>query len=218
MKTSFWFFSILAVLVLFQNCSKGSDSDGNKINIPNVTIGQQIWSLKNLDVTTYRNGDLIPQVTTVQELAATRNGAWCYYQNDPNNGTLYGKMYNWYAANDSRGLTPQGWHLPSQAEWNTLVTFLGGNTIAGAKLKSTSGWDAPNAGADNSSGFTALPGGTAYVFAGFAAKGSAAQFWGTYTGSDTLTGFVIGLLSSDQQVRQIITDRRDAQYVRCIKD
>jgi len=218
MKMSFWFLGFLAALTLFQNCSKESDSDANNISIPNVTIGQQIWSLKNLDVTTYRNGDPIQQVTTVQELAATRNGAWCYYQNDPTNGTLYGKMYNWYAANDPRGLVPQGWHLPSQGEWNILATFLGGNMIAGGKLKSTSGWDAPNAGADNSSGFTALPGGTAYVSAGFAAKGSSAQFWGASTGSDTLTGFVIGLLSFDQQVRQIITDRRDAQYVRCIKN
>ena len=218
MKLSFRFFGFLVALVLFQNCNKGSDSEPNNMDLPSVTIGQQIWSLKNLDVSTYRNGDPIPQVTTVQELAATRSGAWCYYQNDPTNGTLYGKMYNWYAANDPRGLVPQGWHLPSQAEWNTLVTFLGGNMIAGGKLKSTSGWDAPNAGADNSSGFTALPRGIAYGFAGFVGKGSTSQFWGTYTGSDTLTGFVIALFSSDQQARQIMTDRRDAQYVRCIRN
>ncbi|RYY08664.1 MAG: hypothetical protein EOO04_39670, partial [Chitinophagaceae bacterium] len=89
---------------------------------PLVTkICDQVWTVKNLDVTTYRNGDPIPQVTDPNAWATARTGAWCYYDNDPSNGAIYGKLYNWYAVNDARGLAPAGWHVPSDAEWNTLT-------------------------------------------------------------------------------------------------
>lgn len=208
----FWF------LLLLLSCNKSDESNENSNDIPVVIIGSQTWMKKNLDVAVYRNGDPIPRVTTVQELAARRTGAWCYYENDPSNGNIYGRMYNWYAVNDSRGLAPDGWHTSTQPEWNVLNTFLGGSTIAGSKLKSVSGWNPPNAGADNSSGFTALPGGTAYVFAGFRLKGDGTQFWTSITLSDTLSGLAVGLSASDEQARLIVTDRRDAQYVRCVKN
>ena len=140
--------------------------------LPNVTIGTQIWSSTNLDVTTYRDGTPIPQVTDPTAWANLTTGAWCYYNNDPANGAIYGKLYNWYAVagihdvasfNDPslrKQLTPQGWHVPSDAEWNTLTTFLGGLSVAGGMMKSTSTlWQSPNTGATNSSGFTGLPGG-----------------------------------------------------------
>lgn len=81
-----------------------------------VTIGAQTWSGYNLDVTTYRNGDAIPQVTDLTTWLNTTTGAWCYYNNDPAMGPIYGKLYNWYAVNDSRGLAPTGWHIPTDAE------------------------------------------------------------------------------------------------------
>jgi uncharacterized protein (TIGR02145 family) len=116
---------------------------------------------KNLDITTYRNGDEIPEVADNTEWSALTTGAWCYYDNSSANGEVYGKMYNWYAVNDSRGLAPSGWHIPSDAEWMTLKDYLGGESVAGGKMKETgtSHWQSPNEGATNESGFTALPGG-----------------------------------------------------------
>ena len=98
----------------------------------------------NLDVDRFRNGDPIPHAQTEEEwLYAGENGqpAWCYYDNDPKNGKKYGKLYNWYAVNDYRGLAPKGYHIPSDEEWSVLTRFLGGVYIAGDKMKSTTGWD-----------------------------------------------------------------------------
>jgi len=131
-------------------------------NITSVVIGNQVWTDKNLEVTTYRNGDPIPEVTDPSAWAGLTTGAWCYYNNDPANGAIYGKLYNWYAVNDPRGLAPSGWHVPSDAEWNTLDTYLGGNSVAGGKMKTTTLWASPNIDATNSSGFSGLPGGTSY--------------------------------------------------------
>ncbi len=153
----------------------GSDIEFTTINVtnlPSVTICNQIWTTNNLDVTTYRNGDAIPQVTDSTAWANLTTGAWCYYNNDAANGPIYGKLYNWYAVNDPRGLAPQGWHVPSDAEWNKLVkcidpsadTTCQGCTqsaTAGGAMKETgtSHWLSPNTGATNSSGFAGLPGG-----------------------------------------------------------
>jgi uncharacterized protein (TIGR02145 family) len=141
------------------------------INYESVTIGSQVWMLKNLDVDTYRNGDPIPEVTDLTELFKLTTGAWCYYDNDPANGAIYGKLYNWYAVNDPRGLAPDGYHIPTDAEWKELEMCLGMSQIEadrtgergtdeGGKLKEvgTSHWLEPN-WATNSSGFSALPGG-----------------------------------------------------------
>ncbi|MBK9042941.1 MAG: fibrobacter succinogenes major paralogous domain-containing protein [Saprospiraceae bacterium] len=129
--------------------------------MPTIQIGTQKWMSKNLDVAFYRNGDPIPQVTSPTAWAVLSTGAWCYYNNDPIQGNKYGKLYNWYAVNDPRGLAPQGWHIPSDAEWTTLEITLGGVSVAGGKMKEagTLNWASPNTGADNSSGWAGLPGG-----------------------------------------------------------
>ena len=114
-----------------------------------VTIGTQVWTTKNLDVSTFRNGDAIPQAKTDEEWEVAGNNkqaAWCYYDNDPANGTKYGKLYNWYAVVDTRGLAPAGWHIPTDEEWTVLSTFLGGEAVAGKKMKSTSGWNSYTTG------------------------------------------------------------------------
>jgi uncharacterized protein (TIGR02145 family) len=147
----------------------GNEISFNATNI-NVTIGTQIWSTNNLDVTTYRDGTPIPQVTDPTQWGNLTTGAWCYYANDPANGAIYGKLYNWYAVigihdNDpntpNKTLTPTGWHIPTDIEYNTLINYLGGASIGGGKMKSmgTSLWENPNVGATNESGFTGLPGG-----------------------------------------------------------
>src|ERR1035437_2945754 len=101
-------------------------------SIPSVTICTQVWMLNNLEVTTYRNGDPIPQVTDPAAWGLLSTGAWCWYNNDSaTNASTYGKLYNWYAVNDPRGLAPTGWHVPSDAEWTTLSTCLGGAFVAG---------------------------------------------------------------------------------------
>lgn len=114
-----------------------------------VTIGTQVWMTKNLDVATFRNGDPIPQAKTNEEwekAGKNEQPAWCYYNNDPANGAKYGKLYNWYAVNDSRGLAPSGYHIPSDAEWTRLTDFLGGEKVARTKMMSKSGWDSYTTG------------------------------------------------------------------------
>jgi len=152
-----------------QNASSGHLSHGDILGDCSAvltTICDQDWMVKNLDVTTYRNGDPIPQVTDPSVWTALTTGAWCYYDNNLSNGAIYGKLYNWYAVNDSRGLAPIGWHVPSHAEWTILSNCLGGYAIAGGKMKSTGTleggtglWLSPNTGSTNSSGFTARPSG-----------------------------------------------------------
>ena len=136
-----------------------------------VVIGNQVWMNKNLDVDKFRNGDPIPQAQTASDwIRAGENGqpAWCYFDEDPsnyerlsdipNNGEKYGKLYNWFAVNDPRGLAQFGWHVPSDQEWKILKNHLGGEEMAGSKLKSTTGWIEGKNGT-NSSGFSAVPGG-----------------------------------------------------------
>ena len=108
-----------------------------------VPIGKQVWMTKNLDVAKFRNGDPIPEAKTDEEwvkAGENEQPAWCNYDNNPANGSKYGKLYNWYAVNDPRGLEPQGWHIPSNDEWTVLTDYLGGELNAGAKMKSKTGW------------------------------------------------------------------------------
>ncbi len=165
-------------LLMLQSCSSGdgdnnnnnatsvSDVDGNVYQT--VTICNQTWTKSNLNVSRYRNGDEIPQVTDQTQWDNLTTGAWCYYNNDPANGAIYGKLYNWYAVHDSRGLAPLGWHIPTDVEWTSLSDCLGGGSISGAAMKETgtNHWISPNSDATNTSGFTALPGGFRYGIPG----------------------------------------------------
>jgi uncharacterized protein (TIGR02145 family) len=146
---------------------------------PEVTIGQQVWMTKNLDVSTFRNGDPIPQAKTDEEWEAAgenQQPAWCYYNNDPQNEEIYGKLYNWYAVNDKRGLAPEGYHVPTDAEWTQLSDYLGGEDVAGKKMKSTSGWF-ENGNGTNESGFNGLPGGVRYNNGTFRYQGDDGYWW-----------------------------------------
>ncbi len=137
-----------------------TDIDGNVYNT--VTIGTQVWLKENLKVTKYRNGDVIGTTTPAASNISGKTASkyqWAYGGNE-NNVAVYGRLYTWYAATDSRGICPTGWHLPTDAEWTTLTDYLGGSTVAGGKMKEAgfAHWSSPNTGANNSSGFTALPG------------------------------------------------------------
>lgn len=145
-----------------------------------VKICNQIWMTRNWDGTTFRNGDTIPEVTDGTTWAALTTPAWCYYNNDPANGAIYGKLYNWYAVNDPRGFAPFGWRVPIEDDINDLVSCLGSLSVVGGKMKQTGTtlWTAPNTGATNESGFTALPSGSRDISVGaFSNIGINSSFW-----------------------------------------
>ena len=181
---------------------------------PTVTIGGQVWMQKNLNVCKYRNGDDIPQVQDPEAWAALTTGAWCYYENDTANGPVYGKLYNWYAVKDPRGLAPLGYHVPSDTEWCILINVLDPNSIdsidpnsndcyssfniAGGMMKATYLWSEPNQWATNSSGFTGLPGGNRYHDGSFPAViGYFGEWWSSSsTDSETASICSLGYLSA----------------------
>jgi uncharacterized protein (TIGR02145 family) len=206
---------------------------GNEINFiadyNQILIGTQVWSDSNLNASTYRNGDVIPQVTDQTTWNNLTTGAWCYYFNDTGAEIYYGKLYNWYAVNDSRGLAPIGWHIPSATEFNTLSTYLGGDTVSGGKMKSQvinpdpalfSGygmWTLPNTGATNSSRFNAYPGGRRST-TNFADESYQCYFWtSTPTTPSTSTSKSLSFGNNDLS-QSILTDNRTGFSVRLIKD
>jgi uncharacterized protein (TIGR02145 family) len=131
----------------------------NMATYKSVVIGNQEWMQYNLNVRKFRNGDPIPVIRTTEEWADAferQMPACCFFENMKWIGWNYGKLYNWYAVNDPRRLAPEGWHIPSDDEWEKLVTYLGGRDSAGAKLKSRSEWEDPLG--TNESRFSALPG------------------------------------------------------------
>lgn len=133
------------------------DCEGNTYKT--VKIGNQVWMAENLRVTKYRNGDAIPEITINALWASSSTGAYCWYANDAANKTIYGALYNWYTVTDSRKIAPDGWHIPTESDWTTLISYLGGDNVSGGKLKGigTTYWKNPNTGADNKSGLTVLP-------------------------------------------------------------
>jgi len=144
----------------------------------NTSLCAYGWTDANYTGTTFRNGDTIPQVTDPIAWAGLTVPAWCYYNNDPANEAVYGKLYNWYAVSDPRGFAPAGYRVPSEIDWNNLITCLGGASIAGGKMKSTSSsWSSPNTGATNESLFNAVPGGLRNQLGAFGAIGLDASFW-----------------------------------------
>ncbi len=202
-----------------------TDIDGNIYNT--IAIGSQVWMAENLKVTKYKNGDPIPNVS----LGSVTYGAWCYYNNSQSN-SVYGKLYNWYAANDSRNICPTGWHIPTSIEWNVLKNYLGGDivvgssvtNIAGGALKETgiSHWWTPNSGATNTSGFTGLPGGTANPAScpcfGFNGIGNVGMWWSSsiHTGN---YGWDWHLNSSSSQLYDSpLEDKARGCSIRCVKD
>ena len=146
------------------------------IKAQDVKIGTQTWTTQNLNVSTYQNGDTIPQVQDATAWDTIITGAWCYYDNDPNNGEKYGKLYNWAAVSDFRGLAPKGYHLPTFDEWTILKNYLGGDSVAGKKMKTLSGWQ-ENGNGTNTSGFSGLPGGCRSDDGLFAAIGHYGSWW-----------------------------------------
>ena len=179
-----------------------------------IKIGTQTWMSKNLDVIKYRNGDAIPQVQDKNAWAKLKTGAWCYYENKTAKGTTYGKLYNWFAVNDLRGLAPSGYHIPTDAEWTILTDNLGEE--AGTKMKSTSGWK-NNGNGNKTSGFAGLPGGyrnSNVNFSGFGANGN----WWSSSELDTDNAWYRYLFSSGGNVGRLYDFKLYGFSVRCLRD
>jgi len=156
----------------------------NSSHAQTVIIGTQEWMTKNLDVSTFSNGDPIPEAKTngEWELASkNKQPAWCYYNNDSQYGTKYGKLYNWYAVTDARGLAPLGYHIPSDEEWTILSDYLGGTLIAGKKMKGSYGWKDYNGNeygnGTNECGFNGLPSGNRYGDGSFSSYPGDYGYW-----------------------------------------
>lgn len=190
-----------------------TDIDGNVYHT--VHIGTQIWMMENLNVTHYRNGDPIPNVINDSTWSGLTTGARCYWNNDSAFAApVYGALYNWYAVDDSRNLCPVGWHIPSDSEWTVLFEYLGGETIAGSKLKSPTWGIGPG---NNSSGFTAIAGGFRYHNGNYDGVGLQG-FWWTSTQYDAQSANYCYLTYLNTGAHSSATTKLAGHSVRCVKD
>jgi len=194
-----------------------TDTDGNVYHT--VTIGTQVWMVENLKTTKYRNGDPIPYDTSKRK--HNTQGVYNNYNNDTNISSIYGRLYNWYAAHDDRKIAPLGWHVPQKSDWDKLIdhlTYLGDVNSVGGKLKEsdTTHWKYPNTGATNRSGFTALPGGR-YFFGAFESIGSKG-FWWSSTGIINISAYYLRLINSQSEAQLIYYTKNMGLSIRCLKD
>ncbi|MBN2415483.1 fibrobacter succinogenes major paralogous domain-containing protein [bacterium] len=216
------------MITLFTGCDKKNpmepvasdpvtDIDGNVY--PTVQIGDQIWMAENLKVTRYRNGDAIPEITDGSTWISRTGGARCSYDNSAVNASVYGYLYNWHAAVDPRGIAPEGWHVPGDAEWRELADYLGGSAKAGGKLKEkgTAHWNNPNNYATNETGFTGLPGGYRENNGEYVFLGSVAYFW-TTTESNTLLSWYSKLYGTLSMLDHGFMFKYYGFSLRCVKD
>jgi len=215
--------SVVIIVALFMKyCKKDEDNaikdyDGNIYT--SVAIGTQVWMIENLKTSHFNNGTAIPLITDGTAWSNLGTPGYCWYNNDgAANKDTYGALYNWFTVSTGN-LCPKGWHVPSQEEWAALATYLGGDHAAGNKLKEAGSthWQSPNTGADNSSGFTALPGGYRYdndVFEWITING----FWwsSTYAYGERSYSRELDIEYSDFFV---FNDPKKAGFsVRCLKD
>lgn len=216
------FLIIPAIIIIIATNSEAQqtdvyDTDSNVYKT--VTIGKQVWMKSNLRTTRYNDGTEIPYISGNDAWANTTTGAYCKYNNSPGLEKTYGKLYNWYAVNDSSKICPTGWHVPSNAEWKTMITFLGGDNLAGEKLKETgiANWEIPNNRATNSSNFTALPGGCRKANGAFSNIKFNGIWWSASVYNSTDAGCWI-LNYHFSNINNNNTSKKNAYSVRCIKD
>ncbi len=217
MKTNYKFTILLStVLILFagKSFSQITDADGN--NYKTVSIGGQKWTSENLNTAHYRNGDTIQQVQDPLKWAKLTTGAWCYYEDSSQIGITYGKLYNWYAVNDPRGLAPEGWHVATYNEWFRLTVFLGGENIAGQKLKGKTGWFNEGNGTDES-GFNAVPGGIRDGDGSYYDINKFGCFWSSTESSET-TAWYFFLIHNYPDVAKFEGAKERGLSVRLVKD
>ncbi len=215
------------LVILPYNCKKDNttitavDIDGNSYTT--VRINHQVWMAENLKTTILNDGTIIPLVHDSTEWAASSTPACCWAFNEIYYKKDYGALYNWYAVNTGK-LCPTGWHVPSDDEWSALISYLGGEYVAGGKLKETgtSHWFSPNNDATNETGFSALPGGFRDPDGSFSKLGhnGFSGFWWTSSDSSATDGFAYGLYYPSSYVsrRGVSYNKKMGFSVRCLKD
>lgn len=182
-----------------------------------ITINNQIWMVENFNVSVFLNGDTIPEAKNSNDwLSASKNGqaAWCYYDDKTNSTT--GKLYNWFAINDKRGLVPEGWRMPTKADFEQLAKNLGGEKIAGAKLKSSTGWGDKGNGT-NESGFNAIPSGMRQFNGGYSNETDYSYFWSS-TDRPGDNAWYFGLSNKNSIAKTFFSQKGNGFSVRCIKN
>lgn len=190
----------------------------NNPPLESVKIGEQLWLKNNLIVSTFNNGDPIPQIKSDSEWLEALNKkqpAWCYYDYLPSNGRKYGILYNWYVINDHRGLAPEGWHIPSLSEFEKLISTLNGPNKAGYKLKSSQGWSNSGNGS-NESGFSGLPAGCVDDAMSILLKDSG-YWWSTTKKSDSYA-YALSLFKLYDKATLEGQFMGNGYSIRCIKD
>jgi len=195
------------------------DFDGNTYKT--LVIANKTWMSQNLNVSHYRNGDAIPEAKSGAEwdrYSESRMGCWCYYDFKTSNGRIYGKLYNWFAVNDPRGLAPKGWHVPKDVEWLVFTNFPGNGERPGLLMKSPSGWSDgyQNCGGINTTGFNGLPGGSREVgfFSGIGLLGH----WWCSTESEVNFARTRGLACMSKDLWLNVCLKQCGNSVRCVKD
>lgn len=191
-----------------------TDQDGN--TYATILIGTQVWMAENLRTNRFCNGDSIPNEIDNWAWESSTSGAWAHYNNNSQYDTTYGKLYNWFAVDDSRNICPCGWHVPSDEEWTLLIDFLGGKEVAGGKMKSTGTqyWQNPNTDATNESGFSSLPGGYRSTYRGIYFFMGVYGYW--WSSSESALGYYLFFDNSVINMNPI--SKRNGLSVRCIKD
>jgi uncharacterized protein (TIGR02145 family) len=226
-KKVIWQFPLVVMgvaIILTGGCKKDTntpsavtDFDGNIYHT--ITLGTQVWMVENLKVTHYRNGDIIPNVTDNAVWSNLPTGAYSDYNNIPDSSKTYGRLYNFYTILDSRNLAPTGWHVPTDAEWFTLINYLGSDSVAGGKMKEkgTKHWQTPNEGATNEIGFTGLPTGYRGTNGPFGQMGYFGYYWSSseYDSGSALYRF-ISFDSKDVASGRV--PKNVGSAVRCLKD
>lgn len=220
---------LLVTLTVFSSCEPPvveeepttvTDVDGNVYNI--VKIGNQYWMAENLKVTKFNNGDAIATTTPAnKDLSSSTNPIYLWaYDGNQNNVGVYGYLYSWAAVNDARKLAPAGWHIPTDADWNELVSYLGGEDLAGGKMKeqSTAHWVSPNTGADNSSGFNAVPAGNRNLNGSFYDLGYHTAWWSATNNGTGYGNYRVIHKNEAKIFSYFYSDVKVGFSVRCIKD
>jgi uncharacterized protein (TIGR02145 family) len=198
-----------------------TDQDGNVYKT--VTIGEQTWMAENLRTTTYRNGDPITKIEEFEDWKATTKGAYCWMKNDEEtHKNKFGAFYNWHAVTDSRNIAPEGWHVATVNDWDLLLSTLGGNNVAGGKLKESGNkhWAGPNKGANNSSGFSALPTGSRSTYGSLVEFQEAAysvRFWSNRDWNEK-EAYVRYMSYEKENVEVKKDDKNSGNAVRLVKD
>ena len=191
----------------------------NQKKYESIKIGDQIWMSENLDVDRFRNGDIIHEAKTKEDwkrAGQTGQSAWCYYENNEANGRRHGKLYNWHAVNDDRGLAPEGWHISTDKEWSILIDMLGGENEAGKKIKSVEGW-MDNGNGLNESNFTGLPSGYRDDLGYFYNIGTNGYWWSS-TEFKSNRAWTRYLDSQDSIAKRNSSSKVNGFSVRCLKD